>query len=153
MRKKEREITDPAVLESIMAKAVVCRIGLSLNDIPYVVPVNFGYKGNQIYFHSSLEGMKIEILRQNNNICFEMECDVELVPGEAPCDWTTKFYSIIGFGKAHIVEDYSEKLEALGIIMGHYMGTASHQFPSEKVNRAAVIRIDIESMTGKKAGY
>ena len=63
MRKKEREITDPAVLESIMAKAVVCRIGLSLNDIPYVVPVNFGYKGNQIYFHSSLEGMKIEILR------------------------------------------------------------------------------------------
>jgi nitroimidazol reductase NimA-like FMN-containing flavoprotein (pyridoxamine 5'-phosphate oxidase superfamily) len=153
MRKKDREITDPALLETIMRKAQVCRLGLSLNDVPYVVPVNFGHKGDRIYFHSSLKGMKIDILKQNNRVCFEMECDVELVPGETACDWTTKFYSIIGFGKAHIVADYSEKLEGLAIIMEHYTGTAMHQFPEEKVNKAAIVRIDIESMTGKKLGF
>jgi nitroimidazol reductase NimA-like FMN-containing flavoprotein (pyridoxamine 5'-phosphate oxidase superfamily) len=153
MRKKDREITDQALLETIRQKALVCRIGLSLNDVPYVVPVNFGCKDNRIYFHSSLKGMKIDMLRQNNKVCFEMECDVEIVPGEHACDWTAKFYSIIGFGKAHIVEDYSEKLEGLAIIMEHYTGKALHEFPEEKVNKAAIIRIDIESMTGKKLGY
>jgi len=153
MRKKDREITDPALIQTMLARAQDCHIGLSLNDVPYVVPVNFGHKDNRIYFHSSINGMKIDILRHNNNVCFEMECDVEVVPGETPCDWTTKYYSIIGFGKAHIVEDYSEKLEGLSIIMEHYTGTASHKFPEQKVNKAAIIRIDIESMTGKKLGY
>ncbi|MBI4964522.1 MAG: pyridoxamine 5'-phosphate oxidase family protein [Desulfomonile tiedjei] len=153
MRKKDREITDPAILKSIMLKAQVCRVGLSLNDVPYVVPVNFGFKDNRIYFHSSLKGMKIDILRQNSNVCFEMECDVEVVHAEAACDWTAKFLSIIGFGKAHIVEDFSEKLEGLAIIMEHYSPSLSYEFPEEKVNKAAIIRIDIESMTGKKLGY
>jgi len=153
MLKKDREITDPALLETIMQKALVCRIGLSLNDVPYVVPVNFGHKDNRIYFHSSLNGMKIDILSRNNNVCFEMECDVEVVPGEAPCDWTTRYHSIVGFGRAHILGNYSEKLEGLGIIMEHYTGTVSHEFPEQKVNKAAIVRIDIESMTGKKLGY
>ena len=153
MRRKEQEITDRDLLESIIARALVCRLGFSMNDTPYVVPVNFGYGDNCLYIHSSPEGKKIECINHNDNVCFEMDCDVEIVPAEAPCDWTVRYYSIVGFGRAHVVTDYEEKIKGLNGIMRHYSGVSPFEFPESKVNRAAVIRIDIESMTGKKAGY
>lgn len=153
MRRKDQEISDPVLLESIIAKAEICRLGLSLNDVPYVVPVNFGYRDNCIYIHSSPEGRKMETINHNDKVCFEMECDVEVVRADAPCDWTTRYFSVVGFGRAHLVTDYEEKVKGLNAIMEHYSDVASFQFPEPKVNRAAVIRIEIESMTGKRASY
>jgi nitroimidazol reductase NimA-like FMN-containing flavoprotein (pyridoxamine 5'-phosphate oxidase superfamily) len=78
---------------------------------------------------------------------------VEIVRTVAPCDWTVRYYSVIGFGRAYIVTDYEEKVTGLNAIMEHYSGVFAFQFPETKVKRVAVIRVDIDSMTGKKAGY
>jgi uncharacterized protein len=153
MRRKDQEITDSDVLWSIIAKAQVCRLGLSMNDTPYLVPVNFGYRDDCLYIHSSSKGKKIDIIKHNSRVCFEMESDVEIVRAEAPCDWTVRYYSVIGFGRAYIVTDYEEKVRGLNAIMEHYSGVPSFQFPEPKVNRVAVIRVNIDSMTGKKAGH
>lgn len=153
MRRKEQEITDKTLLETILSHAEVCRLGLSLNDEPYVVPVHFGHRENCLYVHSSPLGRKMEIIQQNNRVCFEVEWNVELVPAEAPCDWTCHYYSIIGFGRANPVTDYEEKVKGLTAIMEHYSSASPFLFPEAKVNRTAVIRVDIESMTGKKLGY
>ena len=148
MRKKEREIKDKAVLDQMLMQSRICRLGLFDGQWPYVVPVNMGYEPGRIYFHSSKKGKKMEILRDNPNVCFEIDADVEIVTGERPCDWTTYYKSIIGFGTAVMVEDEAEKLAGLKTIMRRHGGPVEG-FKAEVVPVTAVVRIDIASMTGK----
>ncbi len=148
MRKREREIKDKSALEQLLLQSTICRLGLYDGDWPYVVPVNMGYDHGRVYFHSSLKGKKMDILRTNPRVCFEVDCDVEVVTGERPCDYTTRYKSVIGFGTAVFVEDEAEKLEALRIIMRRHAGPVEG-FRPEVLPRTAVVRIDIESVTGK----
>lgn len=148
MRKKEREITDKSVLEELLMRARVCRLGLYDGQWPYVVPVNIGYADGQIFIHSSPKGRKMDILRRHPQVCFEVDTDVEVVAGERPCDYTTKYKSVIGFGLAVLVTDEAEKIEALRLIMRRHGGPVDN-FRSEVLPVTTVIRIDITSMTGK----
>jgi uncharacterized protein len=153
MRRKQQEISDRTLLESLLGKADVMRFGLCRDSMPYVVPVSFGYHDRRLYVHSALEGMKLDIIRKNNNVCFEAEYKVEMVPAEPACKWTVKYFSVIGFGKAFIVTDVEERLFGLRTIMEHYSGTRDYSFPEDAVKRTAIIRVDIDSMTGKRSGY
>jgi len=148
MRKKEREITDKSVLEELLLRAKVCRLGLFDGQWPYVVPVNFGYAKGCLYIHSSLKGRKMDILRTNPKVCFEVDTDVEVVAGERPCDYTTNYKSVIGFGQAVLLGDEAEKLEGLRAIMRRH-GGPQEGFRPEVLPKTAVIRIDIVTMTGK----
>jgi nitroimidazol reductase NimA-like FMN-containing flavoprotein (pyridoxamine 5'-phosphate oxidase superfamily) len=117
MRRKEREITDPGEIEEIIGQAEVCRVGLVDGDEPYIVPVFFGYEKGAIYFHCALEGRKIEIIKRHNRACFEIDTDVEIVGGQKPCGWTARYRSIMGVGRARILEDETEKVHALNVLM------------------------------------
>lgn len=150
MRRKEKEITEKNEIEEVIEKALVCRIGLSDGNMPYIVPLSFGYKDNAIYIHSALKGKKIDILRKNPNICFEFDTDIEIKEAETPCEWGVKFKSVIGFGKAVFIDDPVKKKEALDTIMKHYCDR-NFDFPDKTVNGTAVIRVDINSMTGKRS--
>ena len=153
MRKREKEIKEKHVIESIMKRASICRIGLSGNDVPYVVPLNFGYRDNCLYFHSAKEGKKIDMMRKNNAVCFEIDVDTELMQAEDPCKWSMKYSSVIGFGRAFLLEDPEEKRQALNIIMDHYSGESSREYPEKALARVAIIKVEIDSMTGKRSGW
>ncbi len=152
MRRKEKEIADINEIEKIIEKAIYCRIGLVDNDEPYVVPVCFGYERNALYFHSALEGRKVELIKKNNKICFEIDTDVELVKAAEPCNWAMRYRSVIGVGKAHILESDEEKSHGLRVIVRQYSEDDS-AFPKETLDKVIVVRVDIESITGKKSGY
>lgn len=102
MRRKDKEIADPALLAAVLREAFVCRIGLADGDLPYVVPVNFVHAEGSLYLHSASEGRKIEILRRNNRVCFETEIGVELVRSERACDFGARYVSVIGTGTASL---------------------------------------------------
>ena len=82
MRRTEREIKDKSEIEQIISKAIVCRVAVSDENEPYIIPMCFGFRDGVLFFHSALEGKKIEILKKNNKVCFEMDIDTELVEGE-----------------------------------------------------------------------
>jgi nitroimidazol reductase NimA-like FMN-containing flavoprotein (pyridoxamine 5'-phosphate oxidase superfamily) len=153
MKRSEREIKDQKEIETIIERADVCRIGLSDGNMPYIVPMNFGYKDNCLYFHCAKEGKKIDIIKRNNSACFEMDIDhTPLKPEGRPCGWDTKYQSVIGFGKAFIVENCEEKSEAMNIVTQHYGGDY-YPFSKDELERVSIIKIEIASITGKKAGY
>ena len=152
MRKKDKEITDIKEIERVIEKAICCRIGLVDNDEPYVVPVSFGYERNALYFHGALEGRKVELIKKNNQICFEIETDVEVVKSGKPCGWTTRYRSVIGVGRAYILESDEEKCHGLKVIMRQYAG-GDFSFPKPKLDKTLVVKVDIRSMTGKQSGY
>jgi len=152
MGRKDKEITGKKEIESILQRAEVCRIALSDNDTPYVIPVSFGYKNNCLYFHSSGEGKKIEILKKNNKVCFEAEYGISLLNAEKICDWSMKYFSVVGFGRAYFINSIDKKRRAMDTIIAHYT-PASFEYGDNELNNIAVIRIEIESITGRKSGY
>jgi len=152
MRKKDKEITDIKEIERIIKKAIRCRIGLVDNGEPYVVPVSFGYEKNALYFHGALEGRKVELIKKNNQICFEIDTDVKVVRSEEPCKWAMKYRSVIGVGRAYILESDEEKCHGLRLIMKHYSGD-EFSFPKPKLDKTLVVKVNIRSITGKQSGY
>ncbi len=151
MRRKDREIKDKALIDNIINRAAVCRIAMSDGNRPYIVPMNFGYRDGCIYLHSAREGRKIDILRENSHVCFEMETDPVLVKDGKPCEWGMKYCSVIGFGIARLVDDFEEKKKALDIIMEKYSGENSFEYDEKAVDRVIIIKIIISSITGKKS--
>jgi nitroimidazol reductase NimA-like FMN-containing flavoprotein (pyridoxamine 5'-phosphate oxidase superfamily) len=153
MRREDKEINDITTIEDIIRKARVCRLALSENGRPYIVPLCFGYKDNNLYFHSAHEGKKLDIIKKNNNICFEIDIDHELVKSKEACGYTMKYQSVIGFGKATFIEDIESKRRAFDIIMQNY-SDGSFEYPVEAIkNTVIIIRVEVESITGKKSGY
>ena len=151
MRRKDREITDIKEIESIINQATVCRVGLSLNEKPYVFPINFGYLDSVLYLHGAKRGKKIDIIKQNNHACFEIDIETQVILDLKESSKSTCLYkSVIGFGKAYLVENEQEKIKALDIIMQHYSGDDQYHGNYEKtLNAVQIIKIVIESMTGK----
>lgn len=152
MRREEKEITDIAEIEKVIKKATCCRIGLVDEDEPYVVPVCFGYERNAIYFHGALEGRKAELIKKNNKVCFEIDTDVAVVKSEKPCGWTMKYKSVIGMGRVSILENDEEKTQALKLIMKQY-SEGEFSFSNSVLDSALVVKVNIESITGKQSGY
>lgn len=152
MRKKEKEITDIGEIESIIAGGDVCRIGFVDGDEPYIVPVSFGYDGKAIYFHCALEGRKIDLIRKNSRVCFELDADAVIRQAASACDWGVKYRSVMGTGRASLLTDNKEKVHGLNVIMKHYSPT-HFSFPPAKLDSTLVVRIDVESISGKKSGY
>lgn len=148
MRRSEKEITDQSAIEAIIHASLVCRLALSDGDQPYIVPLSFGYQAKTLYFHSALEGKKIDIIKRNNRVCFEFDVNTEIKEAEKACKWGMKYQSVIGFGKAVLVENIAEKKKALNIIMNHY-SDQKFQLPDEAIKKIAIIKIEIDKMTGK----
>lgn len=150
MRRQEREIRDEAETQEILEKGLVCRLGLYDGKYPYVVPLNYGYRNGCMYFHCAREGRKIDILKKNGRVCIEVDIDFRVVRGETPCRWTAKYRSVIGFGRARIIDDEREKKAGLDVIMAHYGGQGG-EYDEKSLQRTCVIEVVIESMTGKKS--
>jgi len=150
MRRKEKEITEASAIEAIIKKSLVCRIALSEGNFPYIVPLSFGYRDKMLYFHGPLKGKKIDIIKKNQNICFEFDINTEIVKAEDACHWSMKYQSVIGFGKAVLLEDLDEKRKALDIIMSQY-SDRTFQFDDAILKKLGVIKVEIESMTGKQS--
>ena len=141
---------DQKGIESIILKAKVCRLGLVDGNRPYVVPMSFGYRENALYFHTGKKGKKMEILQKNNRVCFEMEVDLKIVPADNPCKWNMRYRSVVGFGRAVILEGPEEKRQALDVIVKHYGGSLM-AYDEKRVKGLAVIKVEIDSMTGKES--
>jgi len=151
MRRKDKEITKPEDLEAILHKAQVCRLGLLDNDRAYIVPVHYGYLKGCLYIHSPSVGKKIDLIKHNPAICFEIDIDCQIQNTGIPCHWSTSYQSIIGYGTASFLNDHEEKKHALDILIDHYAHGTIYDFSKDMVDSVTVIKITINHMTGKRS--
>ena len=149
--KKKKEILKVSAIEEIIKKALICRLGLSDGENPYIVPLSFGYKDKTLYFHSAAKGKKINIIRKNPRVCFEIDINSEIIKAEDACKWSMRYQSVIGYGKAVLLQNTDEKREALKVIMSQYSDRQYH-FIDKEIQKLAVIKLEIEDMTGKQSG-
>jgi nitroimidazol reductase NimA-like FMN-containing flavoprotein (pyridoxamine 5'-phosphate oxidase superfamily) len=92
---------------------------------------------------------KIAMMGKNPKVCFEVDLCDTVIRSEVPCAWGMRYRSVIGFGRASLIADNNEKKQGLNCILSHYGGRL-HEFSDDEIRSVCVIRIDIDSMTGKK---
>ena len=139
-------------IESIIRQATVCRLAMLDGDTPTIVPLCFGYRGGALYFHGSKKSRKYDLIKQHPKVCFEFDLLAEALPAPEPCDWDMRYRSVVGFGKALMVEGLDEKRQALEIIAAQY-SKKPNSFPDNKVEATAVFKVVIDFMTGKQSGF
>ena len=152
MTKRERQITDEAQIRAILDTAKVLHLGLAVDNEPYVVPMNYGYTWEEgkltLYLHSAVMGKKLDMIRANPTVFFELECDLSPFEGEKACQYGLAYSSVMGRGTAWIVEDAEEKMRAMSILMKTQTGK-DFSFNERLVSIVAVIRIDVAEFTAK----
>ena len=152
MTKREYRITDEAEIRQILDTARVLRLGIAVDNEPHIIPLNYGYTLEEgkltFYLHSAVKGNKLELLRKNPNICFELDCDYQPFEGVLPCQYGLGYRAVSGRGRAVIVEDAQAKMEGMTIMMKTQTGK-DFEFTEKLVSIVAVIRIDVEEYTAK----
>jgi nitroimidazol reductase NimA-like FMN-containing flavoprotein (pyridoxamine 5'-phosphate oxidase superfamily) len=150
MRRKEKEITDGAELRRILAEARVCRLAMVDGDRPYLVPLTFALDGEHLVLHAARAGRKLEVLRRNPAVCFEVEEGVEVAPAAAACGFGMRYRTVIGHGEVEFVEDPAERARLLALFGPRY-GAPDHPVPDAEVKRSCVLRVRVRELTGKRS--
>ena len=152
MTKRELQITDLSQIREILDTAKVLRLGLAVDNEPYIVPMNYGYtlEGEKLtfYLHSALKGKKLDMLQANPRVFVELDCDQKPFDGVKPCQYGLSYSSVMGRGTARIVEDVEEKKKAMSILMKTQTGK-DFTFEDRLVSIVAVIRVDVSEYTAK----
>ena len=151
MRRTDKEIADRRQIDEIIRGSLVCRVAMARDNVPYIVPMSFGYDGVAIYFHTAPAGKKIEHFEANPQVCFEFERNVELRRDpQIACKWSFNFESVIGYGTISEMVEPAQKEHALNEIMRQYSGR-TWPFENASVAKVRVWKIAITSMTGKES--
>lgn len=151
--RRERQVTDINEIIKILDKSKVLHLGLVDGDEPYVVPMNYGYTLENekltVYLHGATAGRKLDLIRKNPKVFFELECDVEPFEGKTACHYGITYASVMGKGKAEIVEDTEEKKKGLSVLMKTQTGK-DFEFNDKMVSVVSVIKIEATDYTAKK---
>lgn len=151
--RREREVTDINEITEILKKGKVVRVGMIDGDEPYVVPMNYGFEfanGELIlYLHSALKGRKLDIIKENPKVFIEIDCDIVPFEGESACHYGVTYSSVMGLGKAEIIEDIEEKKAAMAYLM-KTQTEKDFDFSEKMVSVVSVIKITVPEITAKK---
>jgi hypothetical protein len=137
-------------IENILKSNVIGRLGCCMQQKIYVVPVTYIYDGEFI-IGNTVEGMKIEILRQNPECCFEVDILKDLANWQSVIAWGT-FEELSGEEASKALEKFITKLEPLmpsETSQPHRMGPASSHRLSTYTRNPVVYRIRLKEKTGR----
>jgi len=154
MTRRELEITERSEILDILDRSMIVHIGLVDGDEPYVVPMNYGYTMEEdgtlvLYLHGATQGRKLDLMRKNPKVFFEMECDVQQFEGDVACRYGTAYKSLMGRGRAVIVEDPAEKMKCLSLFMKTQTGK-DFEFNEKLVKVVSIIRIEALDYTAQQ---
>ena len=153
MTRRELEITDINVITEILDKSKIVHIAMVDEGEPYMVAMNYGYTMEDgklsFYVHGATQGRKLDVMKANPNVFVEIECDMTPFEGDKACQYGMAYASLMGKGKATILEDSEAKQEALTFLMKTQTGK-DFTFNDKLVSIVSVIRIDVEEYTAKK---
>ncbi len=127
------------------------------NGYPQIIPMNFVYLDDAIYMHSHTKGEKLENIRQNQKVGFEVDRELEFLPSyfEDPKDASladTLYISVVIKGIGQIIDDRSEKTRALNGLIKKYQPEGGYEpiRPDMQVlDEVAIIKVTPESIRGK----
>ena len=153
MRRKDRQVTDPAAVERIIAGCHVLRLGLADGDAPYIVPVNFAYSMEDgrlvFYIHGATDGRKYQLMRKNSRCSFEMDVSLGMDCMPDSGSVTMRYRSVMGTAAIDFLEG-GEKRQALERLLARYPQTRDFPYNKVALARTAAAKLTVLTLTAKE---
>ncbi len=152
---KNRALDNPRDLIDIIEKCDVCYVSMVDNENkPYVIPMNFGFANNTILLHGAKQGKKIDILKNNPNVCIVFSTDHQLrwQNEEVACSWSMKYRSVLAFGQVEFIDDNKEKEILLHQFMKSY-SPKNFKFSKPSLEEVQLIKVPVDKMEGRAYGF
>lgn len=117
---------------------------------PYITPVNYVYEEGAVFIHTGFKGRKLNNIRNDSRVCFEISAKGNLYVSEKACGFSMRYWSILIEGRAEEVKDPAVKKMAIEALMYKYgRGFEFTPATDEEIAKVNIIRINIEELTGK----
>jgi nitroimidazol reductase NimA-like FMN-containing flavoprotein (pyridoxamine 5'-phosphate oxidase superfamily) len=147
------EVTGNEGIGKIIDQCKTCRVAMIDGQLPYVVPLSFGYKFTgentlELYFHSAKEGRKLDVLRKNNKVCFDISIEGDFKDADSSCNSGFSFSSVIGYGEVVFIENNDEKTDALSLLCLRQTNREP-VFDQSNVDSVCAFKIVSSEYTGK----
>ena len=158
MRRKEREVSDVKEMARILENCSTLQIAFPTPEAPYIVPVNYGFSLQNdrfaLFFHSAVEGRKVELIELNAVCKVGWETDRVVNVGSenkgVACSWSCRYESVIGTGIVTLLES-EEKIDGLNHIMEHYLFQGTPRYDEKILEKTNVYRLDVTLITAKRS--
>lgn len=145
---------DSKEIRDIIDKCDTCFLGMvDQEGKPYVLPMNFGYEDGVIYLHSAKAGRKIDIMKNNPEVCISFSTDHKLFYRNetVACSYGMDYRSVLAYGKVVFVDDYEEKARILNVVMRKYTGK-DFSYKTPAVNNVEIYKVEPVKIEGKVSG-
>lgn len=153
MRRDEREVRSIEEIYDILQRCDACRLGFNTGGAPYVVPMTFGCTLEDgvitVYFHSAQAGRKREILSKDARVCFEADLYYRVKHTESG-GITACYESVIGSGVAQLLEDKTDRIDALKIMLAHYKESGFPASSCKGLNNCDIFKLVLTEVSGKR---
>ncbi|MBB6446886.1 pyridoxamine 5'-phosphate oxidase family protein [Bacillus benzoevorans] len=159
MRMAARICLDEEKVNSFLLKTQTGYLGLSAEDMPYIVPLNYVWHEGNIYFHGATTGRKIDMLQRNANATFVLSENYGTMTDPTPANTDTAYFSVMLFGKVEIVDDLTEATSAMQQLLEKYVPqyyktplSANHleRYQSSLGSKTAVLKLVPTEITAKE---
>lgn len=146
-------IHDRQEIDAILKQCKTCFLAMSENDIPYVLPMNFGMDGDRVILHSAQSGRMWETIRKNPKVCINWTLGEELAwqDVQVGCSYRVKSKSVIVEGTAEVVDDFDEKERLFRQFMNQY-SELQFKFNAPAIRNVGVLAVRIDKLTAKEFG-
>ncbi|NMC05989.1 MAG: hypothetical protein GYA24_12305 [Candidatus Lokiarchaeota archaeon] len=151
--RSDREITDQAEIDAIIASQRYMTLAMCLDNEPYLVTLSFGYEKEKkcFFFHCATEGKKLDFLRKNPVVWGQIVQDRGYIQGEC-----SHAYSSVEFrGRVSILKDSGEKKQALYHMINQLEVAPdlvkTKQVDGKDLKKVVLCRVNIQAFSGKKA--
>lgn len=140
-------------IEAVIKACKTCYVAMSVENKPYVLPMNFALEGNSVILHSAQSGRMWETLKANPNVCINWTMGEKLAWQDVSvgCSYRVKSKSVLVEGKAEMVDDYDEKYRLLKLLMQQY-SDREFKFNEPAVTNVGILKVNIEKITAKEFG-
>lgn len=140
-------------INKVIKACKTCYLAMSIDNMPYVLPMNFALDGDAVILHSAQEGRMWETLKKNPNVCINWTLGEELAwqDEHVGCSYRVKSKSVVIEGSVEFIDDYDEKYRCLTIIMEQY-SDREFKFNAPAVKNVGIVKVHGKNITGKIFG-
>ncbi|MFZ0807077.1 MAG: pyridoxamine 5'-phosphate oxidase family protein, partial [Candidatus Sulfotelmatobacter sp.] len=152
IREPHRGVYDRETVYQILDEGFLCHVGFAVEGQPFVIPTSYGRKDSTLYIHGSAASRMLRQMREGVAVCITVTLLDGLVLARSVFNHSMNYRSVVILGKAELVDDTAEKLEALRILSEHILPGrwADARQPNEReLKQTSVLRVPIEEFSAK----
>ena len=140
-------------IDKVITACKTCYLGMSDNDFPYVLPMNFALDGDSVILHSAQSGRMWETIKKNQNVCINWTLGEDLAwqDEKVGCSYRVKSKSVMVEGKVEFINDFDEKTRCMQLLMAQY-SDREFKFSKPAVENVGIIKVVIDKITAKEFG-